>query len=257
MQIVFKDCDPLNVVLDDTPLAQRWADLVYENYHRNPTPIFRDPPRYTHQYLEKLAAEANQKLGWTWNVDDLSLSSTTSMHKDIEVFLSNGYANIPEEFDNLLHEIHFCLHAVESGSKRNSWLQIEWFNDDGFDLPAAEYPAKIGPQFGDIRLQNPYVGHHPLYLYEQNDRWNISQTCKFHDFVRPGINIVIHDFKQELDWKDYIDWWQNNAEDFIKEKGLDSLIAYTGHPIIGRVDNLDTLKSCLDKNYLELECIRC
>ncbi len=256
MQIIFKNCEPLNIVLDDTLLAQRWAELVRENYRRDPKPIFRDPQKYTYEYFKHLATKAKHQLGWNWNIEDLSLQSTTFMHKDIESFLVNGFSSIPEEFDELLHEIHFCLHAVESGSKRNSWLQIEWFNDDGFELPPDQYPAKIAPQFGDIRLQNPYVGHHPLYLYEQNDRWNISQTCKYHDRVRPGINIVIHNFQDNLDWEDYINWWNEHAVNFLSEKGIDALIAYTGHPIIGKIDNLDTLRACLEQDYLEIEGIK-
>ena len=129
MQIIFKDCEPLDIVLDDTPLAQRWADIVRENYRRDPSPIFRDPQRYTYEYFKQLATKAKHQLGWNWNIQDLSLASTTFMHKDIESFLANGFSSIPEEFDDLLHEIHFCLHAVESGSKRNSWLELRFRNE--------------------------------------------------------------------------------------------------------------------------------
>lgn len=256
MQIVFRDCPPLNIQLDDTPLSQKWLTLIHQNYQRDPNAIFRDPLKYTISYLKQLAKDANRRLGWSWNTNDLSLSSTTLMHKDIEEFLANGYANIPEEYDKLLNEIHFCLHAVESGSQRSSWLQIEWFNDDGFHIPAAEYPGKIDLDFGDIRLQNPYVGHHPLFLYQQNDCGNIMQTCRFHDVVKPGVCIVSKaEIGYKFNWDRYLDWFEHYAPEFVAHYGIKNLIAYTGHPVIGRVTNTKDLEQCLQKEYLEFESI--
>jgi hypothetical protein len=254
MQIVFRDCPPLDILLDNTPLAQQWLNLIYQNYLQDPVAIFRDPPRYTVTYLKQLASEAAQRLGWEWNLDDLSLSSTTSMHKDIEKFLAQGYHNIPEEFDELLNEIHFCLHAVESGSSRSSWLQVEWFNDHGFPISAGDYPGKLGLEFGDIRLQNPYVGHHPLYLYEQNDHIDVMQTCRFHDLAKPGVCIVVaRGNNYTFDWAKYLDWFEYHAPEFVDQHGLKNLIAYTGHPVVGRVTNTDDLEQCLQKDYLEFE----
>ena len=258
MQIVFRDCPPLNIQLDNTPLSQKWASLVYQTYLRDPSPVFRDPPKYTISYLKQLAQEANQHLGWSWDLTDLSLPATTLMHKDIETFLSQGYNNISEKFDNLLHEIHFCLHSVESGSKRNNWLQIEWFNNDGFFIPGDQYPGKLNIEFGDLRLQNPHVGHHPLYLYEQNDHYNVAQTCRFHDIARAGLCIVINSNSQGNDrfiWRDYIGWFKHFAPNFIEQHGIKTLLAYTGHPIIGRITNLKDLEQCLQKEHLEFESI--
>lgn len=256
MKITFQDCPPLDIHIDNTPLAQKWLRLIYQNYKNDPTPVFRDPPKYTIDYLTVLAQEAHTRLGWNWDLNDLSLASTTIMHKDIEVFLSQGYANIPEEFDELLHEIHFCLHAVESGSKRNSWLQVEWYNDDGFCISPEEYPGKINLEFGDIRLQNPYVGHHPLYLYEQNDHYNITQTCRFHDLAKPGICIAAQSSNfDKFNWEQYLNWFEQYGKDFINTNGLKNLIAYTGHPVVGQVTNLKDLEECLQKEYLEFKNI--
>jgi hypothetical protein len=257
MQILFKNCPALVLELDSTPLAQRWKQLCKATYLQDPFPIFRDPQKYTVEFLKKLAQTASLELGWNWDTNDLSLQSTTRMHKDIEQFLSAGFQNIPEQYDQLLHDIHFCLHSVESGSKRSSWLQIEWFNDAGFPIVADEYPAKIKLEFGDIRLQNPYVGHHPLFLYEQLDHANILQTCRFHDLCRPGLCIVVdqNQYKNNFDWERYLTWFVNNGKEFVEKVGIDALIKYTGHPVIGHIVNVHDLNFCLEQDYLEFDKI--
>lgn len=256
MQLVFKNCAPLNIKLDDTALAADWYQLVKQNYEKNPNAIFRDQPKYTLAYLKTLADDANKKLGWDWPIDNnLDLFTTVRLHKDIENYLSRGFENIPEEFDNLLHEIHFCLHAVESGSKRSTWLQIEWFNDEGFHIAPDQYPAKINLDFGDIRLQNPYVGHHPLFVFQQRDSINIASTCQFHDLARPGFCVVIEQENETFSWQRYLHWFETHAADWIEEKGLNNLIKYTGHPVIGKITNLKDLENCLSMHHLEFEKI--
>jgi len=274
MKIKFKKCPWLNVKLDDTLLANKWEQLVKDNYHNNPHPIYRDTPQYTLETLSSLAKEANEKLGWDWHMENLTLAETTKMHKDIEVTSGAwvngeyvGFKNIPEEFDELIHEIHFALHAVEAGSKRDGWLQIEWFNDEGFPISADEYPAKIEMEFGDIRLQNPFVGHHPLYLYEQNDTWNIMQTCKFHNLARPGICIIVDKkddnskmftknsphLSTKNDWDRYFNWFKTNGLDFVLKHGFDKIKKFTGHPIVGKITNLDDLEYCVSQPILEFD----
>lgn len=251
IKIFFHDCPELLIKIDDTELGRRYIELVKKNYAAQPQAIFRDPQRYDINMLSQLIDQANQCLGWHWQIDDLDLSKTVTMHKDIERFLSQGYHNIPEQYDDLLHELHFCLHSVEANSQRDNWFQIEWFNDDGFDLPQDQYPAKIALEFGDIRLQNPYVGHHPMYLFQQQDNINIDQTCRFHDLVRPGICLVIHDAYYEVPWQEYTAWFQQHAPGFVAKHGMDKIIAYTGHPVIGRVINLSDLEYCVSRPYLE------
>lgn len=255
--VIFRDCPPLYIEPDQTPVADQWVKLVDNHIRSGQPPIFRDPQRYTQDRLQALALKANRLLGWEWNCQDVSVANTTHMHKDIEQFLAQGYENIPEEYDELLHEIHFCLHSVESGSKRSSWLQIEWFTDDWFPLDADAYPAKLELEFGDVRLQNPYVGHHPLFLWQQNDHTRVLQTCRFHDRIKSGVCIAVQDkpVLYQFDWTTYLGWWQRHAQDFLRIHGQQNLIRYTGHPVVGRVRNLDDLRRCVERPYLILEHI--
>lgn len=205
--------------------------------------------------LQQLADRANRELGWTWDTTDLSVANTTLMHKDIEGFLAQGFANTPEHLDELLHDIHFALHSVESGSQRNSWLQIEWFVDDGFPIGADEYPAQIAMEFGAIRLQNPYVGHHPLFVYQQRDHRDVAQTCRFHDLARPGICIVVDRAAghSQLDWQSYRQWFEHHATEWVQQQSWERIKAYTGHPVIGRVRNCNALDECINRPYLEFD----
>lgn len=257
MKIIFRDCPSLELDIDDTPVARRWRDLFVSNVQRQPRPVFRDPNRYSPEYLSELAAQANKELGWTWNTQDLSIGNTTLMHKDIEDFLAKGFTAIPAQYDELLTEIHFCLHVVQSETRRGSWLQIEWFNDDCAPISADEYPAKIGLEFGDLRLLNPYVGHIPTMLYNQHDHTNVAQTCKFHDLIRPGICFVVIQHKgytaDTFPWNQYLDWFRRHAPDWLEQQGEDNLIKFTGDPVIGRIKNLNDLEYCLQLPYLDID----
>jgi len=251
--VYFHGCEPLICNIDATELGNKYYKLLKRQYQTDPIPIFRDPQKYTLYYFKQLADRVCRELGWNWYRDCYDLTATTELHKDIEQYLANGFNNIPEQHDELLHEIHFCLHAIESGSKRNSWLQIEWFNDAGFNITKDQYPRKINMEFGDLRLQNPHVGHHPLFVWEQNDYTNIKQTCRFHDFVKPGINLVIEkNFNRiPFDQQRYVTWWQQHASEVVDIHGIDTILAWTGHPVIGRVENLETLEAVVNTTVLE------
>jgi hypothetical protein len=251
----FHGTAPIHCVINNTELGQRYFDLLKGQWLQDPNAIFRDPQKYTLEYFRHLAGRAHQELGWDWLRDQYTLQTTVLLHKDIEKFLEQGFANIPEIHDELLHELHFALHAIESGSRRNSWLQIEWFNDNGFDLPQDQYPAKLDIEFGDIRLQNPFVGHHPLFLYEQQDSHNIPQTCRMHNFVKPGINLVIskNPGHRQFDWDRYINWFKTHAPTWTEQITESTLKKYTGHPIVGKVQNLDALQQAIDMPYLEFD----
>ena len=256
-EIKFANVPALQCVLDDTELAYRYFCLLRDQYQQDPCPIFRDPQTYTIQRLRELATQAKNVLGWDWHKDYYDIDTTKLLHKNIEQYLSQGYENIPEEHDHLLDELHFCLHAIESGSQRNSWLQIEWFNDNGFAIADDEYPAKLDLEFGDIRLQNPYVGHHPLYLYQQQDSINVMQTCRFHDFAKPGINLVIKNQKvPAFDWSRYLQWFNDNAGAFLSEHGLDRLKKFTGHPVVGHVINQQDLAKLIEQPVIRFEYIQ-
>ena len=257
-EIKFRGVPALQCQLHDTALAAEYFDLLKTQYKQDSRPIFRDPQRYTLEYFQQLVNQAQQVLGWNWQRDHYDLSTTTLLHKDIEKYLATGFENIPQEHDHLLHELHFCLHAIESGSRRDNWLQIEWYNDTGFSINENEYPGKLFLDFGDIRLQNPYVGHHPLYLYEQQDSTNVKQTCCFHDFVKPGINIVIqneHTKPVTFDWTKYTKWFEVHGSEFLDEHGTDRLCKFTGHPVIGSVLNLNDLHALIKQPIIEFEHI--
>lgn len=256
-EIKFANVPALRCQLNATSLATKYLDLLKNQYSLNPNPIFRDPQNYTIAYFQQLVKQAKEQLGWDWQRDQYDIDTTTLLHKDIETYLAQGYSNIPEQHDHLLNELHFCLHAIQSGSKRDHWLQIEWFNDAGFFIDADQYPAKLHMEFGDLRLQNPYVGHHPLYVYEQQDSTNVNQTCRFHDFVKPGINIVIMPDKHHaaFDWDHYLSWFQTHGSDMLQHHGIAALKKFTGHPVIGSVANKDDLRSLLDQPVIVFESI--
>lgn len=246
--VKFQDQPELICQLDNTELADRYYNLLRQQYHDDPCAIFRDQQRYDIEYFHVLVSRAQQELGWNWRRPCYDLSVTTLLHKQLEQYLAQGYENIPEQHDELLHELHFALHALESGSQRDNWLQIEWYNDRGFSVSQDQYPAKLRLDFGDIRLQNPYVGHHPLYLYQQKDSVNISQTCRFHDFVKPGINLVIahNDRDLQFDQTHYLAWFREHGAEFLQQHTESTLLKYTGHPVVGRVINLDDLQRVVD-----------
>lgn len=257
-EIKFKNIPALICQLNNTKLAEQYLNLLKQQYRQNPNPIFRDPQNYTLKYFKELVQQAKDILGWDWHRKHYDIATTTLLHKDIEQYLSRGYENIPEQHDHLLDELHFCLHAIESGSRRDHWLQIEWFNDAGFNINEDQYPSKLNLEFGDLRLQNPYVGHHPLYLYEQQDSINIGQTCRFHDFIKPGINLVImpnRPQQSQFDWNTYFSWFQTHATEFVKYHGLDKLKKFTGHPVIGSVQNKQDLQTLIQQPVIEFESI--
>jgi sugar diacid utilization regulator len=254
--VYFKTAAPLHCVIDQTDLGQQYFSLLKQQWQQHQTAIFRDPQRYTLEYFQTLVVRAKNELGWDWHREQYTINQTVVLHKDIEQYLAQGFENIPEQYDELLHELHFALHAIESGSRRDNWLQIEWFDDNGFKLLEDQYPAKFQLEFGDLRLQNPYVGHHPLYVYEQNDYHNIVQTCRMHDFVKPGINLVIQPTRQpsrEFDWNQYITWFRKHAPNWLDQIGEHVLKQYTGHPIVGRVINLDDLRQAIKLPHLEFD----
>jgi len=254
-KIKFKDQPVLNIHIDETEVGSNYYKLLKDNYHRR-KPIFRDPARYSIKYLHELAIVAKKSLGWNWVSESYDNNTSATLHKDLEVFLKNGFANIPEEYDNLMHELHYGLHVITNGGNTRDntlWLQLEWFNDDGFPLQD-DFQFRHELKVGDIRLQNPWVGHGPLQIYMERDFSKIHQTCKFHDFVRPGINIAINNNRI---WKfeAIMDAFKTNVPDFVEKHGIEKIARYTGHPVIGHVTNIDSLLKAIEQPYLEFECM--
>lgn len=249
--VKYKNFPALEIELDDNSLKHNYKKLLKKN-SRQP-PISRDPCKYTLEYFSILAQQAKDVLKWDWIQDHYSLIQLVNLHKDIEEYLANGFQTIPKEHDELLHELHYALHAIAAKNSRGKWIQVEWFNDDGFAMPDdLNFSTQL--KFGDVKLQNPYVGHDPIFVYRQRDLSNIAQTCKFHDLVRPGINIMIK-IDQFNSTNRYRDWYAANAPDWVEQHGWDKIMRYTGWPCVGRVKNLDVLKQLAISPLFEIESV--
>ncbi len=254
IKIKFENSPELELLIDDSTVGQQYYRLVKENYNKE-KPIYRDTNRYTMEYMISLVKQAKELLGWNWSADSYNLENCAVFHKDIEVLLGTvGFDAVPAEYDYLLHELHYGLHILEHGENqtRGGWLQIEWYNDEGFELDY-NFEFQSSMKFGDVKLQNPWVGHGPLQMYNENDFINISQTCKFHDFVKPGLNISITDFPEITFYDEIVKLFKQHDPEFVKLHGEGKIRHYTGYPIVGRVLNLDDLKQTLTNDILILE----
>lgn len=256
LAVKFRDAPELLITLSDSDLARDWLYLFNINLERS-APLFRDSVAYSLERLNQLAKQAQQELGWNWNIhDSIGFKDTTQMHKDIENYLSRGYRNITEGQDYLLHEIHICLHFCQQGNLRTS-MQLEWFNDDGFSLHGYDFKFSHDNTLGAVWLQNPYVGHPPDWIWKQNDHTNVWQTCRFHDWVRPGLVInmqgSIEPSQRPFDQDAYLEWWQTNAPEFIAYHGASHMLANVGHPVIGYVINNQDLLPLQQSEKIEFE----
>ena len=254
--ITFRNLPTLHLSIQDTELGNRYVELVKQNYQQQ-FPMFRDTAKYTIDYMRTLVQRAHRLLGWDWSRDFYNPQIATLLHKDVEALLGvGGFSNVREEEDELLHEIHYCLHLIQSPrhKPRQGWLQIEWYNDNGFTLSENFQFTKL-MKFGDVKLQNPYVGHHPLQIYLEKDFSAISQTCKLHDFVKPGINIVVEDFNHNVDDDIVIQHLRAYDASFVAAHSEEKIRKFIGYPVIGRVVNQHELIEVLKAPVLELESI--
>ena len=254
--VKFHNQTALHLDIQDTDLGRRYVELVKQNYQQQ-QPLFRDTAKYNIDYLRILVERAHNVLGWNWTRDFYDPVIATELHKDIEILLGiGGFNNVREKEDELLHEIHYCLHLIQHPRHklRQGWLQIEWYNDNGFELPQDFEFTKL-MKFGDVKLQNPYVGHHPLQIYLEKDFSQISQTCKLHDFVKPGINIVVEDHNHLVDNDVVIQNLRAHDNEFVETVTEERLRKFIGYPVIGRVTNQSDLMDILKVSALELEYI--
>jgi len=256
--ILFKDQPALHAELVDSVVAHQYIDLLKKNYQSEP-PIFRDVTQYTDEYLSKLLEESQDKLGWLWTNDKNGKPDRIAFHKNLENMLDKegSFSHIPAELDHLIHEIHFCLHSGQHNKKSNkiqrNKLIIEWFNQDYVPLDD-DFEFTVDMKFGDIRLQNPYVGHDPMQIYQEQDLEQVMRTCTFANRIKPGIHINLMDNpKLNFDLDTYKTWWQINAKEFVDQHGIDQILKYTGWAVIGRITNLDDLITCLKTPVLEFE----
>ena len=257
IDIKFKNCSKLNLTLFDNSTVDIFLKLLKKNLSKE-LPIFRDPAKYTEQYLTKLTKEVKEKLGWEWISDAYSIENTVKFHKDIENLLDKqgDFSKISGDLQNLIHEAHFCIHTIQyrkTTAPRGHFLQLEWFNDDYEELPEdAEFTTS--GEFGEIILQNAYVGHPPIQCYQQNDYKNIERTCAFPDRIKPGIKIQINQTSyKDIDWKSYEKWWKENCNDFVNKVTFEKIKYYTGFNRIGIVENKEQLRKILDEPILEVE----
>lgn len=260
IKVLFDGAPELDIDIKDTKSGKLFLNLFEDNLKRS-FPVFRDPAKYTPHYLKELSLQIRDVLGWHWMDDDYSTQQTVAFHKHLETILEkeSSFAKVPKKFHELLHETHFCIHAVQF--KKAQWphgtdIQIEWFNNDYADLPEdAEF--KVQPEFGDVFMQNPYVGHGPFMCWLQNDYKNISRTCAFHDRVKPGmrINLTPND-ELPFDWEKYESWWNENCKKFLDQHGFGKIKKYTGAPLLGKVKNLDVLSEIIKINVLNLREVK-
>jgi hypothetical protein len=92
-------------------------------------------------------------------------------------------------------------------------------------------------------------------MYNERDFINISQTCKFHTFVKPGINISISDFPEITFTDKIIRLFKQHDPAFVEQHGEEKIRHYTGYPLIGHITNLDSLEQCLSADILVLDSL--
>jgi hypothetical protein len=255
--VFFKNLPALNIEIEDSVTGQTYYNLLQTNYNKQ-IPVFRDPAKYTVDYMSGLIKQAKHKLGWNWDYRPGNHEVAAQLHKDIEVLLKNGFNSISADCDDLVHEIHQCLHLLNEGRAcsitRQDWLQIEWYNDDTIPIDDL-FEFQDAMTFGDVKLQYPFVGASPLQLYMEKDYEKISQTCKFQTVIKPGINIVIDEFDKFAEHQNLLDDIKKYDCNFYNLHGPEKILRYTGYPVIGKVTNLDDLKYIIKQPTLEFEKI--
>jgi hypothetical protein len=256
--IKFKGIEELQVEFLEIPWIEQFLILCHKNYLYD-RPVVRDSNTVNYENFLQLVDRCNHVLGWNWCTTQDQLrdwSITIKMHKDIEAYLATGYHNIPDGLDHLLHDLHHGLHSMQGLTSHV--IQLEWFNDDGFPLPDLEFLHDN--TLGAVHLQNPFVGHPPMWIYQQNDFSNVWQTCKFHDFVRPGIVIKIDgELTKAIKTPSlhrYLHQWQTMAPDFVEFHSQDKMIKNSGQPVIGYVTNNHVLLELKKQNIKEFEYFR-
>ena len=255
IEIIFSKHKPVTIAIDDNQTSGKFIKVLQRNIVRGDH-VWRDPLKYTKDYFQILCKDVAEQLGWDWVKDEYSIEQTTRMHKDIEQMLekTNSFSNVPGHLQNLIHEAHFCIHQIQYAKQdRTPFIQIEWFNDDSVTMPDdAVFSNEL--EFGDIILQNPYVGHPPVQCYQQNDHTDIDRTCQFHDIIKPGVKINTCEDKVRgyTDLEKYKSWWHTYCGDFVETVGWQKIEQYTGWPKVGKVIDKDNLLNIKYEKQIEL-----
>jgi hypothetical protein len=216
--------------------------ICVKKQNQKEAPFFQDTIGYTPDYMIKLAHQAKAAFGWDWFSDTYDVSKTAILHKDLEHSVGKlGFDQIPEEYDNLLYELHHCLHAIQFGKthrERTDNFQIEWLTDESIPLPAS-FEFQEGNDFGDLILINPYVGHNPLQIYNENDFTSLDTTCRFHDIIKPAIVIATGDtVTKDMILEKFI----AHDPEFVRLHREDKIRYYSGSAVVGKVVDVDTFK---------------
>ena len=257
IKVLFKDQPALSITVYDTETGRLYFDLC-KKQNQIQRPFYRDTILWTQEYLQQLAVKAKQAFGWDWLHDHYDLSVTTKLHKDLENSIGKmGFSQIPEQYDQLLYDLHHCLHAIQHGHNkkqvRSANFQIEWITDNCVPLPKSfEFvPETV---FGDLILINPYVGHNPLQIYNENDFSMLSSTCKFHDIIKPAI--VLSNRNHHVSKDTVLEKFLLNDPEFVRQHGADKIKYYSGSAVVGRADDIDLLKHLRNfPTHLDLESL--
>ncbi len=258
INVNFQNQSPVIIDLQKGDTEDIYIQLLKDNLEKQP-PMWRDPLQYDLDYFKQLCQQIKKQLGWAWDLDKWDLESTVQYHKDIEHYLEKdeSFKNIPGEQQQLLHEAHFCIHQIQYSDDRlprGAFLQLEWFNDSYKELPDSK-EFKVDLDYGDVILQNPYVGHPPIQCWQNRDNSNIDRTCAFHDRILPGLKIVLTQKPSALDYERYKKWWSEECTDFVNKVGMDKIIKYTGFPVIGEIRDKQHLGDIIKIKGLKFEGI--
>lgn len=236
--VKFHDHPGIELAVDDTETGQLYYDLT-KKQNLVQQPFYRDPLLYTPDYMIDLAHQARQAFGWHWFSDQYDTSLTALLHKDLENYVGKlGFSEIPEQYDQLLYDLHHCLHAVQFGKTAPGRLdnfQIEWLTDVSVPLPDS-FEFKESSNYGDLILINPWVGHNPLQIYRENDFSSLATTCRFHDCIKPGV--VITNF-ETVSKQTILEAFMQHDPAFVHEHGADKILYYAGVATVGRVTDID------------------
>lgn len=255
--VSFDNLINLHLSIEQSLLGKQYTKLIQENYLES-FPVYRDRIKFDSEYLIDLAKQARDAFGWEWELPEYDLSVTPALHQDLTRLLGHtGFENVPTEYDDLLHNLHYCLHIVQNPNNvhtRIGKLQIEWFNDSGFPMPPDfEFQTKLN--FGDCLLQNPYVGHGPVQIYLENDWLSLDQVCKFHTFVKPGI-VIYTGQDYSISKGVILEKFRVHNPSFVLRHSESKILRYTGFPTIGRVTNRDDLQVLInDPNPVSLTSV--
>jgi len=253
--VYFQNLSPIVVKLEQSETARLYLEVFQRNLAKEP-PTYRDLTKYNLEYFKKLVLQVKQTLGWDWNAEHIGYAETIKYHKDIEDALlkENSFDNIPGDHQNLIHEAHNCLHnmEVDPNYPHGDFLQFEWFNGD-YEIMPEDKEFSMEPEFGDIVLQNPYVGHPPIQCYTFDDHKQIHRTCAFQDRIKPALKIELQEHRDTIDTDRYNKWWQDNCPTFVETHSMDKILRYTGWPVIGKVNDLKYLREVVQRKELKFE----